>query len=361
VISIVKRIIAKGKRFLIICGLPGGYRQVQHFKSENKHSRKLLIVGPGSVSVPPKGWGAVETIISETIPVYQDSGFEVFLVNSKHILDFIKGKQFQPDVILLHEDTAIRRLRFLFPNTTIVMITHYGLAAFPELWSSSYKRAFKNFKYADYVVCLSPAILKTFKRFFPENQLLFCPNGTCFENSGHGLHNRGLIYLGKIEPRKKQFELYKYFKDMNVAVTFVGEIQDERVASLIKRDSIAASEFVGAWTRSSVIQNLPHYSGLLLLSAGEADALVLYEAQIAGLPIIVSSSAAGSQDLSLPWIHVHSFDRPAQEILDFLEKMSLAGHEIASFAQKNYRWEHRIGSLINVLLSGEGANGKNHN
>lgn len=360
-ISLLKRIFSKGKRFLIILGLLDGYRQIQHFEAKNEHSRKLLIIGPGSVSVPPKGWGAVETIISETIPVYQDSGFEVFLVNSKHILDFIKGKKFQPDVILLHEDTAIRRLRFLFPYTRIVMITHYGLAALPELWSSSYKRAFKNFKYADYIVCLSPAIHETFKRFFPENQLLLSPNGTRFENSGHGLHNRGLIYLGKVEPRKKQFELYEYFKEVNLAMTFVGEIQDERVASLVKKDKIAASQFVGAWTRSSVIQNLPHYSGLLLLSAGEADALVLYEAQIAGLPIIVSSSAAGSQDLSLPWVHVHSFDRPVSEILNFLEKLSVTQQEIARFAQDNYRWDHRIESLVAILNSGEGTNGKNLN
>ena len=253
------------------------------------------------------------------------------------------------------------QMPYSFPYKRIVMITHYGLAAFPELWSSSYKRAFKNFKYADYIVCLSPAIHETFKHFFPENQLLLSANGTRFENSGQGLHNRGLIYLGKVEPRKKQFELYEYFKEVNVTVTFVGEIQDERVASLVEKDKIAASQFVGAWTRSLVIQNLPHYSGLLLLSAGEADALVLYEAQIAGLPIIVSSSAAGSQDLSLPWVHVHSFDRPASEILNFLGNISVTEQEITSFAQNNYRWEHRIESLVNVLNSGEGTNGKNLN
>jgi hypothetical protein len=188
--ELIMRIISKVRRSLVVLGFIKSFRQVEFFESTRVKPKKLLIIGPGSVSVPPQGWGAVETIIFETIPVYLNSGFEVFLVNSKHILDYLRGKRFQPDIILLHEDTAIRRLRFLFPKTPIVLVTHYGLAAFPELWGSSYKRAFRNFRYASHVVCLSPEILKVFKQYLPENKLLLCPNGTSFKCSDNGTHDR---------------------------------------------------------------------------------------------------------------------------------------------------------------------------
>lgn len=349
--KLMERIFAKARRLLVVLGLIKSFRQVEFFESKDFISKKLLVIGPGSVPIPPKGWGAVETIIHETIPVYLNSGFKVFLVNSKNILDYFKGKRFQPDVILLHEDTAIRRLRFLFPNIPIVLVTHYGLAAFPNLWGSSYRRAFRNFRYASKIVCLSPEILRVFKEYLPEGKLLLCPNGTNFESSEDGSYENGLIYLGKVEPRKKQFELYKYFKDADVNVTFVGEIQDDRVIGLMAQDPGAKKAFVGPWTRDLVAQNLPTFTGLLLLSEGEADALVLYEAQIAGLPIIVTPSAVGSQDLSLPWIYVHSLANPISEVTNFLKAINISNQSIANYARSNYRWEHRIENLVKVLLS----------
>ena len=62
----------------------------QFLKITNSQKKfKLLIVAPGMLSIPPKGWGAVEQIISETIGIFEQNGFEVWILNSKHKKEWI--------------------------------------------------------------------------------------------------------------------------------------------------------------------------------------------------------------------------------------------------------------------------------
>lgn len=47
---------------------------------------------------------------------------------------------------------------------------------------------------------------------------------------------------------------------------------------------------------------LTHFSGLILASQAEADALVIHEARAAGLQVYATSAALGSHDRTMPGI-----------------------------------------------------------
>ena len=87
------------------------------------------------------------------------------------------------------------------------------------------------------------------------------------------------------------------------------------------------------------------------ISDGEADALVLHEAQQAGLHLILSHQAVGSQDSNLPWIHVcddlHALNKLIREVST---ETSTSPEEIIEFARKNLTWESRGKEIGNLLL-----------
>ena len=44
---------------------------------------KIIIVGPGIMEIPPKGWGAVEILIWDQYSALKKIGHSVFIVNTK--------------------------------------------------------------------------------------------------------------------------------------------------------------------------------------------------------------------------------------------------------------------------------------
>ena len=51
---------------------------------------KISIIGPGLMSIPPKGWGAVETLIWDMHNALIALGHEVDIVNVKDPREIIK-------------------------------------------------------------------------------------------------------------------------------------------------------------------------------------------------------------------------------------------------------------------------------
>ena len=100
-----------------------------------------------------------------------------------------------------------------------------------------------------------------------------------------------------------------------------------------------------------MLRSLPKYKSLVLYSDGEADALVLHEAQQAGLHVIVSSRALGSQDPSLPWVHVCDDLQTLNNTIRVLStETSTSPEMIIEFARKNLTWESRGREIGNLLL-----------
>jgi hypothetical protein len=116
--------------------------------------------------------------------------------------------------------------------------------------------------------------------------------------------NAPLVCVGKIEKRKYQYELWNALRNTSLRIVFIGPIVDDRITTLIKTNKASKNYFIGAKDREYLSDNLQNFSGLILSSLGEADALVLYEAQLAGLPIFVSEKGLGSQNRNLDWVKV---------------------------------------------------------
>jgi hypothetical protein len=312
-------------------------------------AKKLLIVAPGEIQIPSLGWGAVETIISETLVTYEAEGFEVWLLNSKHPHEWRKASELDFDVILSHADSLSARIRDAWPKTKIVVVSHYGLAAFPSLWDKGYRKILIEMKKCDYIVCLSMQIFEVFKSYFEESKLIISSNGTSFRPQIRNGEKNRLLCLGKVEARKRQYELWKATQNSEIEIVFAGPIVDERVLDEIRRAPALSEVFIGPVSREKLIIEFGNYAALILPSLGEADALVLYEAQMAGLIILVSSSGIGAQNPNLDWIHIITDNPNPRELKTLMNGTTSSPKEIADYASKNYNWSLRNKTIIELL------------
>jgi len=312
--------------------------------------KKLLIVAPGEIEIPPVGWGAVETIISETLGIYVDAGFEVWLLNSKHPKEWKKAANESFDLVLNHSDIDSARVASCWPGIKQVVISHYGLAAYPERWHREYKNIIRKMDQADYVVCLSKEIYEVYKTFFDVDKLFISSNGSSFDPIVRKTLQSNILCIGKVEVRKRQFELWQELHDSSVKLIFAGPIVDERVISRLKAFPELKEIFVGPMSRVDLAQQLQNFRAIILPSNGEADALVLYEAQLAGLEVLVTLSGKGAQDSDLEWIHIISENPTEEEIKLILSSSKSDPREISEYARKNYRWSTRNKELV-VLLT----------
>ena len=206
-------------------------------------------------------------------------------------------------------------------------------------------------KSCDFVICLSKAVANTFSMYIPPEKILVSPNGSAFESTCDqpGEINK-VIYLGKVEKRKKQFELWESLKNSSLGIVFAGPIVDERIRSEIAKNPSLAQTFTGPISRENISAELGKYTALILISDGEADALVLYEAQLAGLPVLVTQRSLGSQNPELDWIRVISELPTAEEIKLAMSAVISKAEGITRYALENYNWPVRNEKLVSLLL-----------
>lgn len=346
-----KRVISKIRNQLIYCGFSSTIREVKYFpNSTSENSGKtLLIIGPGVMSIPSPAWGAVETIIHETILHFNANGLNVLLLNSSHRKDWSKSGKYQIDLILNHNDLLTKRVKNYWRETPLIAISHYGLAAFPEKWHRTYKSIIKKLDSADKVICLSGDIKKVFSQYISDEKLIVIPNGSDFTPARNAPKNLKLLYLGKVEKRKRQYVYAKIALAQGIKIEFIGPIVDQSILAEITAGNFTKSMFPGAMSRANLQERLGSYSALVLLSEGEADALVLYEAQLAGIPIVINANSLGSQMPQLPWVYVITdFD----EILNLLPEIyswQKKSEVISEFAALNFSWNQRIKPYLEAI------------
>jgi len=345
----IKSLSRRIKRLGIFVDSGQFWNQTPEHKESDK--KKLLIVAPGNMSIPTDGWGAVEIIISETLELYTAAGFDVWVLNSRNRNIWKEAKKLNFPVILSHSDIDNPKIRSNWPKAKIIGISHYGLGAYPDKWDKGFQKILNGMKSCDFVVCLSDSVASTFARYIPQEKIHVSPNGSGFKSicKNPGEFNR-MICLGKVERRKKQFELWKSLKTSNLSITFAGPIVDERVLSEIEKDPSLVNTFIGPISRKNLMTELGKYNSLILISDGEADALVLYEAQLAGLPVLVTERSLGSQNPELDWICIISESPTADEIQSGLSAVISTPVKIAEYALKNYNWTVRNRSLVSLLL-----------
>jgi glycosyltransferase involved in cell wall biosynthesis len=319
-----------------------------------------LIIGPGMMPVPPVGWGAVETIIDEMSTQLATSR-PTMVLNSFSLLSWFGAFRIRHEVIHVHSDKAlVRASRWRFLNnrsTPIVVWHHFPYLAQPEFWhpgfQSRWTRMKRHLRSSDVFIALSPSIADVVGPQLPAT-ILTLPNASSFSPRIDLTPSRDLLVLGKVTPRKQQFELSGLVL-WGTDITFVGPINDQRVIESVATEPRAARSkaFVGEWSRADLAEKMSSFKVLLLPSKAEADALVLYEAQLAGLSIICSRHALGAQDAELPWIYTHETDASLEQ-LQLLCSLAIQENvqhrpRILEYAQANFLWSDRIEQLDECL------------
>lgn len=311
-----------------------GIRQIDFDTS--KAGTRLLLIAPAEKSIPVEGWGAVELVIQNQLAYFRKEGFSTNLLNSHNLMDWLRVFRQKPQVVICHYDVFAPRARAfakLF-RSKLVAITHYAYAQQPDKWDQDFQRLASHLSQVDAFVALNPAIARVFENLNPLLKCAVIPNGVPVDAFRKHRKSTGVICLGKVEPRKAQVAIASHLTGVE-DIVFVGDVCDPEFATL---NDAQKDMFVGPWDRRQVEHNLGEYSTLVLLSDGEADALVLYEAQSAGLQIVVNQLSIGSQDHTLPWVIVTEPElRDIRRVPNLFEDLAPEKRElIMSHAKTHY-------------------------
>ena len=283
---------------------------------------RISIIGP-ALPIPPKGWGAVESLIWDMKLSLNKLGHEVQIVNvgdPYQIINMIN--QFRPDFVHINYDDWIGLYPYI--QYPCAVTTHFAYIERPELMGGYKQRVFDQFtSIKPNVFGLSNGINDIYNTLagIPKDKLYLNPNGVMMENfrfSENPEFPDRSIYLAKVDHRKRQF----LFQQID-SLYYAGNIAEQRFDQ--------SKNYLGEWEKDCLYQNLTDYGNLVLLSDGEAHPLVCMEAFAAGLGVVVSEWATANLDLDRGFISVIPEDKIKNT--PFVEEIILKNRE--------YSIEHR--------------------
>ena len=311
---------------------------------------KISIIGPGLMPIPPKGWGAVESLIWDMANALKDLGQEVQIINTtdgNKVLNAIN--EFNPDFVHINYDDFI----VLYPHIKQpkAMTSHFGYLERPDMMNG-YVNIFNKFQdMKPNVFCLSEGIKNIYRIFsnFPEDKLFVTPNGVnidAFDFKEEPAHPHRSMYLAKVDYRKRQH----LFQNID-SLWFAGNIVDERYDT--------KNNYLGEWSKEQLYKELTDYGNLVLLSDGEAHSLVIMEAFAAGLGVVISEYAKANLDLDKKFITVI----PEKKIkdIDYVEGQIIRNREYSikhrdeireyakEFEWKNVLQKHYLPSIQKLI------------
>jgi glycosyltransferase involved in cell wall biosynthesis len=254
---------------------------------------KICFITPGEISVPPTGWGALETVVWNQYLNLKKSGYDVSIINEKNSQDILNIlQQTNPDIVHLHYGSHYEIMPHI--KCRKIITNHDGSFLLSKQFHESIIRK--------YLYDCEFFILTTWERDFLLNigispqKVKILPNGVdfnAFDFKAQPEFPDASICLGKIDKRKNQ----AFIQSLNAWVYFVGENTISEFNSLDEK-------YLGSWTREEVYENLTNYTNLVLISSLELQPLVCLEALSAGLGLVISEAAAQNLDASLPFITI---------------------------------------------------------
>lgn len=310
---------------------------------------EFVFIGPGILSIPPIGFGAVEEIIWNYYKELKENGYNVYIINTSVKEDIVKLIQhIKPDFVHIQFDYFADLADICLQTAKVVAITsHFAYLEQPSKWDW-YEKIFQTCinQLNVYHFVLSPEIGVLLQNYNVEkNRIIVTPNGadsTQFVSNLHPLYPDRTLCLAKIEFRKRQHLLQH-----NPTIWFAGNRSGEDFDYTNPR-------YIGEWKKDVLYSCLTHYSNLVLLSDAEADALVLKEALTAGLGIVISQFATANLDLSRKFICVITEEQMKnRDFVDFkiAENRAISNNcreEILQYA-KNFHWKTLVPKYISVV------------
>ena len=256
---------------------------------------KISIIGPGLMSIPPKGWGAVETLIWDMRNALIALGHEVDIINLRDPIEIIKKvNSFRPDFVHIHYDDWVGLYDYI--QYPCACTSHFGYLEREEMFGGYVNIANAFAKIQPRIFCLSEGIKKVYNVLMniPKEKLFISPNGvntTAFRSTDAPHNGDRSIYLAKIDYRKRQH----LFQSID-SLYYAGNIADERFDK--------EKNYLGEWSKEFLYNNLTEYGNLVLLSDGEAHPLVCMEAFAAGLGVVVTEWGKANLDVDKEFITV---------------------------------------------------------
>lgn len=299
--------------------------------------------------IPPKGWGAVESLVWDYYEELTKLGHEIQIVNTPNHEEIINQvNSFSPDFVHLQYDDLHSVLKKIECNNKAAT-SHFGYLEQPNLYNG-YWSIYHGFVEGDFkIFCLSPGIAEVYKKGgVPENRIFITPNGArydLFEYREIPKYPEKSIYLAKITDRKKQYLYQDLF-----FIDFAGNIDDNRF-------NTNRVNYLGEWEKPTLYKNLTDYSNLVLLSDGEAHPLVCCEALMCGLGLVLSEFSTANLDLNLPFIDVipneklNDLDYISNVIKENQKKSILMRNDIRKYGIENFSWESVIKKYEEIIES----------
>ena len=310
---------------------------------------KFCLIGPGHSSIPPNGWGAVESIVWDYYTELQKKGHNVIIINERQYHDIIqKTNSENPDVVYIMYDDHI----IVAPHiqcSRIFYMSHFAYITepgFEEKRNAYFNGIFKKvIEYQQYITlnAISQQVFDVYKKHGFNGKYNIIHNGAKSELFVYNEipdYSEKSIYLAKIEDRKAQ---WKYQSIGNIH--FAGNYHNSSF-------NTNNSNYLGEWSKSTLYENLTKYANLILLSDGEADPLVVKEALIAGLGVVVSECASANLDLNKSFITVIPNDKLNN--ISFIEEQIIMNREISinmrpqirEYALSKFTWSSVIDSFL---------------
>ena len=310
---------------------------------------KIAIIGPGYMPIPPKGWGAVESLIWDYSEALLDLGHEVYIYNSRDFDGVVKDiNSKELDFVHLQFDDYTPLMNHIeCPNKAVT--SHYAYLEQPDK-HGPYKQIFDHYGKIDYhIFALSEGIKQTYIKELdiPKEKIKITPNGASSEMflfSPKCVKPNRSICLAKIDPRKKQ----SFLQGKGLNIDFAGNQFDPEF-------DYESEEYLGEWEKTKVYEKLTDYANMILLSDGEAHSLSCLEGLMSGLGLVISEQATANLDLSLPFIDVVTEEQ--MEDTDYLKKViednrktSVENREeIRKYAKENFDWSILVEKYVDTI------------
>lgn len=319
---------------------------------------KIALIGPGIIEIPPKGWGAVESLIWEIASELGEKGHEGVIFNTQDLNSVLKDiVEGDFDFVHLFYDVfypILDEIKEQCPNVVTAISSAYPYVdQFENHARDGYTPFFKwaTSQKDHYNFALSDKDLNTFKDYGAEESKLLrlglgAQHKTLVFKEEPNLSDKSL-YLAKIERRKRQW-IYQSIPDID----FVGRYTP--TTSFNK----TSENYLGEWTDEEKLSNITEYANLVLLSDGEnGTPLVIKEALICGLGIVCSRYCAYDLDYDLPFIDVIPDTKLddleyIQTVIEQNRNTSITmREEIRSYGINNFSWENIVNVYENDILS----------
>ena len=315
---------------------------------------KVCLIGPGYKPIPPKGWGAVESVVWDYYINLKDNGISVNIINNKNLQEVINDiNRNNYDIVHIMYDDHIIIVPYIQIDCKILYTSHFAYITHPNFqqqFNYYFKNIFSNviaYKDRIFICAISEKIKQIYIKYgFPGNKIYITHNGARSDAfkfiESPQKYNRS-IYLAKIEERKKQY-LYQSIEDID----FVGNYHNSPF-------DCHRSNYLGEWNKDTLYNSLSSYGNLVLLSDGEADPLVVKEALICGLGVVVSECSAANIDENKDFIDIVPNNKlnDLAYIENIIRKNRIISVEnrntIREYGLSTFSWENLVNRYIQIL------------